>query len=143
MNAKKKSRKQGSQRKLVRAYAERLPGTALEVFRKEFRGLLRGHGGIYVLYKKEVPHYVGKASNLSSRIRHHQKDRLKKKWDSFSLYVVRGDRHVKDVESLLLRIVRPKGSFVSGRFRGAKNLKKSLSRELKGYAKALADLKRK
>lgn len=142
MPAKKRTRRRRG-RKLIRAYAEKLPGTVLGVFWKEFHGLLRGHSGIYVLYKNGVPHYVGKASNLSWRIRHHQKDRLKGEWDAFSLYVVRGDRYVKDVESLLLRIVKPKGALVSGRFRGAENLKKSLLPRLEGYADALADLRRK
>lgn len=139
----RKKRKRRSRRKLIRAYAEKLPGTVLGVFWKEFHGLLRGHSGIYVLYKDGVPHYVGKAANLSWRIRHHQKDRLKGKWDSFSLYVVRGDRFVKDVESLLLRIVEPKGALVSGRFKGADNLRKELLPRLERYADALADLKRK
>jgi hypothetical protein len=103
---------------------------------------LRGHSGIYALYKDGLPHYVGKASNLSWRIRHHQNDRLRGKWDSFSLYVVRGDRYVKDVESLLLRIVKPKGSLVSGRFRGAENLRRSLLPKLERYADALSDLRR-
>lgn len=136
-NKKSHSRKS---RKLIRAYAEKLPGTVLGVFWKEFHGLLHGYSGIYVLYKDSIPHYVGKASNLSWRIRHHMRDRLKGKWDSFSLYVVRGDRYVKDVESLLLRIVKPKGALVSGRFRGAENLKKSLVPLLHGYAKALSEL---
>lgn len=140
--AKTKRRKRKS-RKLIRAYAEKLPGTVLGVFWKEFHGLLRGHSGIYVLYKHGVPHYVGKASNLSWRIRHHQSDRLKGKWDSFSLYVVRGDRYVKDVESLLLRIVKPKGALVSGRFKGADNLRKELLPRLERYADALTDLRHK
>jgi hypothetical protein len=139
----KKPRKRRSRRKLIRAYAEDLPGSALGIFWREFRELVRGHGGIYVLYKEGVPHYVGKASNLPSRIRAHLKDRLKRKWDTFSLYVVRGDRHIKDVESLLLRIVKPKGALVSGRFRGAENLKKSLLPQLRRYADALAELKAK
>jgi hypothetical protein len=143
MPEQKEKRKRRSRRKLIRAYAENLPGTVLEVFWKEFHGLLRGHSGIYVLYKSDVPHYVGKAGNLSWRIRHHQKDRLKGKWDAFSLYVVRGDRYVKDVESLLLRIVKPKGALVSGRFRGAENLRKALLPRLERYAGALTDLKRK
>jgi hypothetical protein len=139
----KKRRVRRSQRKLIRAYAEKLPGSVLEVFWKEFHGLLRGHSGIYVLYKDSVPHYVGKAGNLSWRIRHHQRDRLKEKWDTFSLYVVRGERYVKDVESLLLRIVKPKGALVSGRFRGAKNLREELLPRLEGFADALDDLRRK
>ena len=138
---KRKVGKRKSRRKLVRAYAENLPGTLLGVFWKEFHELLQGHSGIYVLYKNDLPHYVGKASSLPSRIRHHQKDRLKGEWDAFSLYVVRGDRYVKDVESLLLRIVKPKGALVSGRFRGAENLRKSLLPRLERYANALADLK--
>ena len=105
--------------------------------------MLQGQSGVYVLYKNNVPHYVGKASSLASRVRHHLKDRLKGEWDAFSVYVVRGDRHVKDVESLLLRIIKPKGARVSGRFRGAENLKKSLLPRLKRYAHALDDLKKK
>ena len=110
------------------------------MFWKEFHGLLRGYSGIYVLYKHDVPHYVGKASKLSWRIRNHQNDRLKGKWDSFSLYVVRGDRYVKDIESLLLRIVKPKGALVSGRFKGADNLRKELLPRLERYADALTEL---
>ena len=75
---KKKPRRRKSRVKLIRAYAENLPGGLLGVFWKEFHELLKGHGGVYILYKGDAPHYVGKASSLASRIRHHQKDRLKK-----------------------------------------------------------------
>jgi hypothetical protein len=139
--AHKKHRRRRSRRQLVRAYAEKLPGTVLGIFWKEFRRVVSGHGGIYVLYKDGVPHYVGKASNLSWRIRAHVNDRLKRKWDTFSLYVVHGDRYMKDVESLLLRIVKPKGALVSGHFKGAKNLKRELLPELERYADALKKLK--
>ena len=143
MPERSKPRKRKSRSKLVRKYAENMPGTLLGVFWKEFHDLLQGQSGVYVLYKNDVPHYVGKASSLASRVRHHLKDRLKGEWDAFSLYVVRGDRHVKDVESLLLRIVKPKGALVSGRFRGAENLRKSLLPRLERYADALAALRRK
>ena len=139
--AEKQKHRRRSRRKLIRAYAEHLPGTVLEVFWKEFHGLIRGYSGIYVLYKDNIPHYVGKAGKLSWRIREHQRDRLKGKWDAFSLYVVRGDRYVKDVESLLLRIVKPKGALISGRFRGAENLKKALLPRLERYADAMTELK--
>ena len=59
------TRRKGGRGKLIQAYAEELPGTSLEVFWKEFRGLLRGQSGIYVLLKDGVPHYVGQAANLS------------------------------------------------------------------------------
>ncbi len=140
--ARTRRRKRNSPGKLVRAYGEKLPGTVLGIFWKEFRKLVRGHSGIYVLYKDEIPHYVGKASSLSWRIRAHLRDRLKGKWDSFSFYAVRSTRYLKHLESLLLRIVKPRGARVSGRLPGAKNLRRELLPELKRYAKALKELQR-
>jgi hypothetical protein len=128
--------------KLIQAYAEELPGTSLEVFWKEFRGLLRGQSGIYVLLKDGVPHYVGQAANLSYRIRHHLKDRLKGKWDGFSFYVVARTRYLTDLETLLSRIINPRGAKIIGRLRGASNLRREFVSDLKRYARALKDLRK-
>ena len=137
---KKASRK--STGRLIRAYAEKLPGSVFGVFWKQFKALVRGKSGIYVLYREGVPHYVGQASNLPYRIKGHLKDRLEGKWDSFSLYIVRGPRHLKHLESLLLRIVKPRGAKISGHFPGAENLRKEFVAGLKGFAKALKELKK-
>jgi len=133
------TRRRGGGR-LIQAYAEDLPGTSLEVFWKEFRGLLRGKSGIYVLLKSGVPHYVGQASNLPYRIRHHLNDRLKGKWDAFSFYVVARTRYLTDLETLLSRIINPRGARSIGRLRAANNLKKEFVSDLKRYAGALKDL---
>jgi hypothetical protein len=133
------TRKKGRGR-LIRAYAEELPGTALEVFWREFKGLLQGQSGIYVLLKHGVPHYVGQASNLPYRIRHHLRDRLRGKWDGFSFYVVARTRYLTDLETLLSRIINPRGAKVIGRLRGATNLRKQFVSDLKRFAKALKDL---
>jgi len=128
--------------RLIQAYAEELPGTSLEVFWKEFRGLLRGQSGIYVLLKDGIPHYVGQASNLPYRIRHHLKDRLKGKWDGFSFYVIARTRYLTDLETLLSRIINPRGAKIIGRLRGASNLRKEFVSDLKRYARALKDLRK-
>jgi hypothetical protein len=129
--------------KLIRAYAEELPGTVLEVFRKELKDLLgKKKAGIYVLYREGKPYYVGKAGNLPSRIKDHTKDRLNKKWDAFSFYVVGRPGYSKHLESLLLRIVDPKGAHVGGRLQGAMNLEKKFKADLSKFAKALGELKR-
>ncbi len=138
----RKKRKRKLRGKLVRAYAEKLPGSVLEVFWKEFKNLVRRESGVYVLYKNGVPHYVGKASNLAWRIRVHQRDRLKGKWDTFSLYVVRRAGYLKHLESLLLRIVEPRGTRVGGRLPGAENLKEKFLKELKRFAKALKEVRK-
>lgn len=136
------TRRKRGRGKLIQAYAEELPGTSLEVFWKEFRGLLRGQSGIYVLLKDGVPHYVGQAANLPYRIRHHLKDRLKGKWDGFSFYVIARTRYLTDLETLLSRIINPRGAKIIGRLGSARNLRKDFIKDLKRYAGALKDLRR-
>jgi hypothetical protein len=138
----RRRRRRKGRARLVRAYAEKLPGTVLGVFWKEFKNLVRGQSGIYVLYKRSLPHYVGKASNLPWRIRVHQRDRLKGKWDTFSFYVIRRAGFLKHMESLLLRIVEPRGARVSGRLSGAEDLREELMDELSRFSKALKELKK-
>ena len=128
--------------KLVRSFAEKLPGTVFDVFWKEFKGLIRDQSGIYVLYKDGVPYYVGQASNLPWRIKHHLEDRHEGKWDAFSFYVVRRTGYLKHLESLLLRIVEPRGAKISGGFPGAENLRKEFVSGLEKYADAFRELKR-
>ena len=86
--------------------------------------------GIYVLYKKGRVIYVGLSTiSLRTRLRkHYSKDRLKGKWDKFSFYQITKTRYIKDVESLLLRVIRPYENRVLGRFRAKYNLNKELVR---------------
>ena len=89
--------------------------------RKDYREALgrkdRGRG-IYVLYSKGRVYYIGlSSSSMRSRLRRHAtRDRHAGKWDTFSFYQVRRVKYIKDVESLLLRVFRPSGNKVSGRF---------------------------
>jgi hypothetical protein len=136
------AKKRKSRGKLIHSYAEKLPGTVFGVFWKEFRGLVKGKSGIYVLYKHRIPYYVGQASSLPFRIKHHQNDRHENKWDAFSFYVVNRTRYLKHLESLLLRIVDPQGARQSGRFPGAHNLRKKFVASLEPFANALKDLKK-
>ncbi len=79
----------------------------------------KNHGsGIYVLYHGGEIYYIGLSkNNLRRRLsRHALKDKHIGQWDSFSFYQIRRPKHVKDVESLLLRIFKPTGNSISGRF---------------------------
>jgi hypothetical protein len=82
--------------------------------------------GIYVLYQKGTVYYVGLSlTSLRGRLRAHAtKDRHKGLWDSYSFYQIGRTRFIKDVESLLLKIVQPPGNRVRGRFRSRHNLSK-------------------
>ena len=94
---------------------------------KSYREALgkKGRGrGIYVLYKGEEVYYIGLSkSSLRSRIRGHAtRDRHKGKWDNFSFFQIGRTKYIKDTESLLLKIYKPRGNKVHGRFKKKYNL---------------------
>ena len=82
--------------------------------------------GIYILYKGDEVYYIGLSKrSLRGRIKRHAfLDRHKGKWDRFSFYQIGRKRYIKDVEALLLRVIRPKGNKVVGRFKKRYNLAK-------------------
>jgi hypothetical protein len=77
--------------------------------------------GIYALYDNDELYYVGKSTELRKRVRQHLRDRHLASWTHFSLYLVRREEHIHEMESLLVRIANPKGNRVvpSGKSRGA------------------------
>jgi hypothetical protein len=86
--------------------------------------------GVYALYKGGRLYYVGLASNLRNRIKNHLKDRHAGKWDKFSLYLVRKADHIKELESLILRIADPTGNATRGRLVRAENFRANLESEI-------------
>lgn len=117
---------------LVREYLERVGGDVLESdhFRSIVAGMIKGHAGVYALYKNERLYYVGLATNLMGRVKHHLKDRHAGKWNRFSVYLTTAGDHIKPIESLLLRIIDPQGNRVKGRLPGAHDLKRDLNRKV-------------
>jgi len=84
--------------------------------------MTKGEQGIYALYRKNKLYYVGLATNLRNRIKHHLKDRHKDHWTHFSLYIIRKVDHIKELESLLLRIAFPEGNSQKGKLKTSTNL---------------------
>lgn len=50
------------------------------------------------------------------------KDRHYGSWDRFSVYLTLRDEHIRELESLLLRIVKPQGNKQGGKFVKSQNL---------------------
>lgn len=118
-------------RTLVLGYLERILSEAFSDFSRQLTELVSKEHGVYALYKGNRLYYVGLASNLRRRINHHLRDRHAGKWDHFSLYLVRKADHIKELESLILRIADPKGNVTGGRLRQAQNLQRPLDRKIK------------
>jgi hypothetical protein len=120
-----------SKARLVVAHLEGIAGAALDEYPEVLREFIRSRNGVYALYKKERLYYVGLARNLRSRLRHHLRDRHAGRWDRFSIYLTEGDEHLKELESLVLRIAEPRGNKVAGKFLASEDLKRRFRRRLK------------
>ena len=124
-------RKKSKARPLLSGYLERISSRVFDRFPEQLTELVGSEHGIYALYKKDRLYYVGLASNLKRRIRHHMKDRHSGEWDRFSVYLVRKSDHIKELESLILRIVDPSGNVVTGKLSRSENLQSFLEAEVK------------
>ncbi len=116
---------------LVCQQLENVSREALAKYQDIVRLYIRRRNGIYALYKGDRLYYIGLARNLRTRLKRHLKNDHAENWDRFSVYLTLGDSHLKEMESLLLRIVHPRGNKQSGRFLKCENLVKRFARDIK------------
>ena len=115
---------------LVCQHLENISREVLEEHQDIIREYVRLRWGVYALYRRNKIYYVGLASNLRSRLGHHLKDRHHDSWDRFSIYVTIGDSHLRELESLILRIVKPPGNKQKGKFAKSEDLRRRFKRDL-------------
>ena len=118
----KSTKKSGKARRTVNLVTNRLENVSKDVFTQHFALITELVGespGIYALYDGDDLYYVGKSSELRTRVRHHLKDRHGASWSHFSLYLVSHEEHIHEIESLLVRIANPKGNRVVPRGKSA------------------------
>lgn len=108
--------------KLVTQYLENVSHDALAEHGDVLAKFIKERTGVYALYRKGKLYYAGLASSLRSRLNHHLKDKHRDKWDSFSVYLTIGDTHLRELESLILRVVQPPGNKQLGKFSGAEDI---------------------
>jgi hypothetical protein len=116
---------------LVCQQLENISRQALERYQDIIRRYVRQRHGVYALYRRGKLQYVGLASNLRSRLGHHLRDRHQDSWDRFSVYLTIGDTHLKELEALILRIVKPVGNKVKGKFAKCEDIRKKFAREVR------------
>ena len=116
--------------RLLIGYLEGISWRVFDKYPDAIDRLTRGKTGIYALYKGERLWYVGLASNMKWRLKAHISDRHAGRWDRFSVYLTQGDRHMKEIESILLRTTKPAGNKVKGGLKGSPNFYRNLKREM-------------
>ena len=108
---------------LVCQSLENISRKMLEEYQGIIRDFVRGRNGIYAMYRRGKLYYVGLAGSLLGRLKHHTKDHhADEKWDRFSVYLTIGPQHMKEIESLILRIADPPGNRVKGTFVKCENI---------------------
>lgn len=70
---------------------------------------------------------------------HHLRDRHGSSWDRFSVYLTIGDSHLKELESLILRIVRPGGNKQKGHFAKSADIRRRFARDVRQRHQAELD----
>lgn len=121
---------------LVSQYLEGISRTALAEYQQFFREQAKRRNGVYALYRRKKLYYVGLARDLRGRLKTHLRDQHGESWDRFSMYLTVGDDHIKERESMVLRIVRPSGNRQGGKFAKAQNLRREFTRRVKQDAAA-------
>lgn len=116
---------------LVCQHLENISRDALEKYLDVIRDYVRHRQGVYALYRKSKLYYVGLAKDLRWRLNAHLKDHHGQSWDRFSVYLTIGDQHLKELESLVLRIVKPRGNEVKGKFAKSQDLRRKFARDIR------------
>ena len=118
---------------LVCQHLENISGDVLKDYQKIIREYVSRRQGVYALYDGYDLYYVGLASNLSTRLKAHLGDKHAGKWDRFSVYLTIGDNHLRELETLILRVVKPKpeGNAKSGKFARSEDLLTRLVEDIK------------
>ncbi len=116
---------------LVCQQLENISREALGRYQNIIRQYVRRRHGVYALYRRGKLQYVGLANNLRSRLSTHLRDRHQDSWDRFSVYLTIGDTHLKELEALILRIVKPAGNKVKGKFAKCEDIRKKFARDVR------------
>lgn len=124
---------------LVSQYLERVSARVFDNYISIIKGFVGRRQGVYALYKGDRLYYVGLASNMNARLKQHLKDRHEGRWNSFSVYLTIGDAHLREIESLVLRVATPPGNAVKGKLKHAQDLRRHLKREVHSHHKKETD----
>lgn len=137
-------KKKTNKGQLIKGMSNRLPISILDdpIFEEKLTKLMQRSPGIYALYYKDKLCYVGLTTNLQGRIRAHLKDRLRRKWDSFVIFRIKRVNFLKDIETLIMKIVETGQNKVKGKVPKSADININLHEILKEETKRLVDLKK-
>lgn len=117
--------------------------TSFEVIKRELASLVKHRVGIYALYHNDKLVRVGLGANIYWRLKGHAKSK-KLVWNSASLFIIGANnlRYLRDLETAIVRIAKPKYNNQQGRVRDVHFLEHVLRKSVKSKRKALHERRR-
>jgi hypothetical protein len=111
---------------------------SFEVIKRELRNVLEGKMGIYALYKKDKLVRVGLGTKIYFRVKGHSENK-KLHWDTVSLFLIKKEmlKYLRDLETAVVRIAKPKYNQQKGRTGDDHYLGKVLKTAVKKKSKKL------
>lgn len=140
----KVTRKKSTRGVLIKGMSKRLPSTILgnPVFEERLKALLRKDAGIYALYNHDKLYYVGLTRNLFGRISWHLRDRHKNRWDSFVVFRIKRVNFLKDIETLITRIIDVPGNRQRGHVPRDADINRLLRGILREHRREIHDIEK-
>jgi|SRR3989344_1864471 len=116
--------------------------SSFKVIKRELSSVLKNKKGIYALYDGKKLVRVGLATNIYWRVKGHSKNE-KIKWDNATLFIIRNEMlaYLRDLETVIVRIAKPKYNQQKGRIGDDYYLEKILRRAVKKKREKMRDAK--
>src|SRR5450755_526539 len=117
---------------------------SFEVIRKELASLLKHRAGVYALYQNDKLVRVGLGTNIYWRLQGHAKSR-RLVWNKASLFIIGADnlKFLRDLETAIVRIAKPKYNDQQGRVRDEHFLERLLKKSVRLKKKKLHESRKK
>jgi hypothetical protein len=115
---------------------------ASPIFRKKLQELMKGYAGIYALYHRDQPYYVGLTTNLFGRVNGHLKDRHKGQWDHFVIFRIKKVDYLKDIETLITHLMPWPGNRVKGKVPRDGDINRILRQILAAHSREILEIRK-
>jgi hypothetical protein len=111
---------------------------SFEVIKRELASLLKHRAGVYALYQNDKLVRVGLGTNIYWRLKGHAQSK-KLVWNTASLFVIGADnlKYLRDLETAIVRIAKPKYNNQQGRVRDEHFLERLLKKSVETKRKKL------
>jgi hypothetical protein len=105
---------------------------SFEVIKRELASLLKHRAGVYALYQNDKLVRVGLGTNIYWRLKGHAKSK-RLVWNTASLFIIGANnlKYLRDLETAIVRIAKPKYNDQQGRVRDEHYLERLLRKSVK------------